>query len=217
MLICSDSQSDGQSTSQPFPAGVYSIPTFLAAANTDCTRNPSTWRCFPYTVYDASPAMSAVTFFWNISHAAENNSFSISSSNPFSINFQNAVLSFLDADTPQERYHFSISIGQTIIPSTPISNDGTAAVCNFNSTVLEGNLYTRKPPDPRSTNTTSKDAESWAVWPHAVEVYQRVGGGPGIPSCYKTSNGQTMGKITEGLEPMPSNDICQCSYKNFDL
>ena len=202
---------------QPFPTGFYSIAMYLTVATANCTSNPVTWRCFPYTTYDQSAPMSLVTFFWNITHHAGNDTFAISSSNPFSINFVNVPLTLLDRDTDNERYYFSLSLTQAIIPSSSISQDNVMATCDFESTLVMGNLYTRRNATSQSVSAPKNATRDWKQWQHAVEISQQVGGGGNIPTCYRTINGVRGDRVVSGLQPKTNSDMCQCSYQNFDL
>ncbi|KAJ9629527.1 hypothetical protein H2203_001901, partial [Taxawa tesnikishii (nom. ined.)] len=70
------SDTAGQTTPQlapvlSFPLGEYSIITALSSVQTNCTSNPSTWRCYPYSTFDASsPSNSMATFNWVISNTS---------------------------------------------------------------------------------------------------------------------------------------------------
>ena len=40
-----------ENRTQVFPLGEYSLLTNLRDVNTNCTSNPATWRCYPYSVF----------------------------------------------------------------------------------------------------------------------------------------------------------------------
>jgi hypothetical protein len=63
-------QPDNSTPTQQLPLGQYSFVTNLRAQQTNCTSNPATWRCYPYTNLDPSNpttnATSQSTFNWII-------------------------------------------------------------------------------------------------------------------------------------------------------
>ncbi|KAL1612608.1 hypothetical protein SLS60_000837 [Paraconiothyrium brasiliense] len=205
--------SASSSTVQPsnFPLGTYSLVTFLDTVQTNCTSNPMTWTCAPYTTYYTSNSKSLATFNWAIS--GSKGAYKISSTdNPFSISFKNANLELLDEGKEQERYRFQIDQTKTVSPSTNLTSDNAAVECDFIGN-LQGVLYTKmakeypsdQDPDPDTSHTT---------WPYAVRVEQTAAGGEGVPSCYKTtSSGQKGDSVS--LEAEDATTMCSCLYKNW--
>src|SRR6478735_999560 len=129
------------STSEPpatFPAGSFAFKADLQNTTTDCTSNPSTWRCYPYE------KGSSATFFWIIS-SNNDSSYNISSTeNPFAPSFTNLTLKVLDKDTSQERLQFSFSMNKTIVPDDQLSSSNRAAKCTFDDTLFEATLWTQR-------------------------------------------------------------------------
>lgn len=210
--------------------------TFLDTVLTNCTSNPSTWTCYPYTIYNTSPSRSIATFNWIISGSAS--AYKISSTeNPFSLSFQDVDLELLDEGKSTERYRFQTSMTKTVSPDSGLTKDNAAAECEFEGTSLQAYLYTkmeRSYPDTEAGDPTGNP--SFSVWPFgtytpllgpwrrraiadcsviAVRVEQAVGGGDNIPSCYKLSNGQPGDRITTGLEAQDAGNLCSCLYKNW--
>ncbi|MCJ1409114.1 hypothetical protein MMC19_003192 [Ptychographa xylographoides] len=210
----------------PFPAGSYSLNTFLDSTSTSCTSNAATWRCYPYSIYNDSAAASMATFNWII--AGDANGLTISSTdNPFAINFVNASLTLVDQGTVNERYMFSIPINKVVRPSTPITTDNSMASCQYNNTQFQASLYTHMasmyPPNATasaSASSSGPDASAssngFTSWPYAVEVIQSIGGGVDVPSCYEVNNGNLGAPVTRGITPQPPSDFCSCTYKNYD-
>ncbi|MCJ1339284.1 hypothetical protein MMC09_004573 [Bachmanniomyces sp. S44760] len=231
-------QSSSANSSTPdtsFPVGTYALDTFLDTVSTNCTSNPDTWRCYPYTTYSSSPSLAMATFNWIITPAnasgPSTDNFTISSTNnPFAIYFSNLSMTLLDANTSTERYTFSFSSDKTVVPSAAITTDNSQSSCNFNSTIFSASLYTRQrniypansTTSASSTSSigpstpTSTSAGSIQPWPFAVEVSQSIGGGANVPQCFKVVNGNAGDRITDGLAPRSSQDICNCVYKNYD-
>ncbi|MCJ1245969.1 hypothetical protein MMC30_003173 [Trapelia coarctata] len=201
----------------PFPIGTYALNTFLDAVSTGCTSNAATWRCYPYTTYAGSPSGALAVFSWVISGSPGHYLIS-STNNPFAINFVNASLNLVDANTPTERYTFTIPINKVVVPSTSITADNTMAACQFNNAQFQANLYTRMANTyPSNSSSPSSDPISGVEpWPYAVEVIQSIGGGANVPACYKVHDGNFGARVTGGLVPQPSGQNCNCTYKNFD-
>ena len=215
----------------PFPAGSYAITTFLDTVSTNCTSNPATWTCSPYTTYSSSHSGALATFNWIISPSnadgASNGTLTISASHdPFAIDFSNASLSLVDAGTSQERYTFSIPVQKTVFPTTAITTNNVAASCDYDNTQLQASLYTRMPntynvssqssSTTQTLSTSTNSTNGFQAWPFAVDVTQSIGGGANVPACYESANGNNGDRITNGLEPQSSTDMCTCEYKNFD-
>lgn len=220
---------------QAFPLGGYSIVTSLRTAATDCTSNPATWRCYPYSTYDASnPDQSMATFNWVISNTSATYAtksiestadegipanLSISSTdNPLSINFDKTPLTYISSssNSSSPRYTFSFTMSKAVFPNAVITTDNSQAECFFNQTQFTGTLYLSAdktyPPDGSSGPGSSGNSTQW---PFAVEVVQSSDGGHDVPSCYEYANGQIWSSITAGLEPQPADAQCQCGYQNF--
>ncbi|KAI9705911.1 MAG: hypothetical protein M1836_005317 [Candelina mexicana] len=214
--------------SGPFPIGSYSLTTFLDTVNTNCTSNPNTWRCFPYSTYHESAAQSEAVFNWIVSSpdgGSKSANFTISSTdNPFSIVFSNISLQLWDKGTDSERYAFQLPIDKPVSPSAPITADNSNAICYFNRTTLQAYLYTKKGktyPAASSTlpssTTGSSTISGHQPWPYAVKIEQVISGGGDVPQCFKKINGNTGDRITAGLAPKRATDQCSCLYQNFDL
>ncbi|KAJ4358054.1 uncharacterized protein N0V89_002633 [Didymosphaeria variabile] len=205
--------STSSSIAQPseFPLGTYSLVTFLDTVQTNCTSNPMTWTCAPYTTYYTSNSKSLATFNWIIS--GSKGAYKISSTdNPFSLSFKNANLELLDEGKEQERYRFQIDQTKTVSPSTNLTSDNAAVECDFVGN-LQGVMYTKmakeypsdQDPDPDTSHTT---------WPYAVRVEQTAAGGEGVPNCYKTTSSGQKGD-TVSLEAEDATTMCSCLYKNW--
>ncbi|KAL8733021.1 MAG: hypothetical protein Q9166_002419 [cf. Caloplaca sp. 2 TL-2023] len=211
------------SSPAPFPAGSYTLTTYLSTVQTDCTSKPSDWSCYPYHTYAESPSEALANFTWVITHSSNDN-FAISSTdNPWSVNFDSTPLTKVDVGTENERYRFSTELNKITIPIIGVN-------CYFNGTTLEGNLYTTKarnyPFSSDTMNTTSSTApakltpassNNFQPWPYAIDIRQSVGGGQNVPQCFRLDrNNQPGDRITEGIIPRPESSECSCEYKNFD-
>ncbi|OAG07743.1 uncharacterized protein CC84DRAFT_1258774 [Paraphaeosphaeria sporulosa] len=209
----STSTSSASSSAQPsnFPLGTYSLVTFLDTVQTNCTSNPLTWTCAPYTDYYTSVSKSQAIFNWIISGSKD--AYKISSTdNPFSISFKNADLELLDEGKDNERFRFQIDQTKTVSPSTNLTSDNAAVECDFVGN-LQGVMYTKmakeypsdQDPDASTTYTT---------WPYAVKVEQTAAGGNNVPSCYKTTSSGQHGESVS-LEAEVETTMCSCLYKNW--
>ncbi|KAF2719597.1 hypothetical protein K431DRAFT_347816 [Polychaeton citri CBS 116435] len=128
---------------QPFPIGQWRIVTNLRSLATNCTSNPATWRCYPYTVYDSSNPSSSgasqATFDWIITNTSEifasdttaqvpsdgSANLSISATdNPFSVSFTNQTLAYhADASNlSSARLTFSFEMSKMTIPQASASS-----------------------------------------------------------------------------------------------
>ncbi|KAL5431051.1 hypothetical protein PMIN07_009318 [Paraphaeosphaeria minitans] len=209
----STSSSSSSSSAQPsnFPLGEYSLVTFLDTVQTNCTSNPLTWTCAPYTDYYTSVSKSQATFNWIIS--GSKGAYKISSTNnPFGISFKNADLELLDEGKTQERFRFQIDQMKTVSPSTNLTSDNAPVECDFVGN-LQGDMYTKmakeypsdQDPDPSTSYTT---------WPYAVRIEQTAAGGNNVPSCYKsTSSGQHGESVS--LKAEDATTLCSCLYRNW--
>jgi hypothetical protein len=195
-----------------FPVGNYSINTFLSNVTTDCTSNSNTWLCYPFSTYSQSQSASAATFDWIVSVDPEDSkNYTISSTpNYFSIMFANLTLFLRAADTPNEHYFFSTVMRKPTRPTTQIGSSNVAATCYFNSTTLQGYLYTRMPKTYPNTSTDSgNESGAFASWPYAVSVEQTATSGSGTPTCLDR-NGNSMGDFSAREQ----NEQCSCKYLN---
>lgn len=215
--------SESPSSPLPFPIGAYAITAFLTNTSTSCTSNASTWSCYPYTTYSSDPTGSEAPFNWIITAAAADNTFQISSSdNPLSLAFANASLTLLDADSPTERYTFSVpNIVKTVLPSVSLTNDNVRSTCFYNSTVLHASLYTRMNATLLGDLTIPQAQMGRGVnfnqtWPGAVMVEQTAAGGSEVPNCYRLSNGWAVGDMLP-LPTEPHNTQCSCLYRNYAI
>jgi hypothetical protein len=201
-----------------FPLGSYSLVTFLDTVQTNCTSNPDTWTCYPYTEYNTSPSKAIATFNWIISGTA--GSYKISSTdNPFAITFTNTALTLLDAGKETERYHFQLNLARSVSPSSNITTDNSAVECQFPGTSLQASLYTRMSksyPNAEKGDPTGDPIST--PWPYAVRIEQVAGGGQNVPECYKSDkNGkvQMQGGPVGDFEPQDRGALCSCLYKNW--
>ncbi|KAJ4261558.1 hypothetical protein NW762_006986 [Fusarium torreyae] len=190
------------STSEPppdFPAGSFAFKADLQNTTTECTSNPSTWRCYPYTTG------SSATFFWIIT-PNNNTSYNISSTeNPFVPSFTNLTLNILDKDTSKERLQFSYTMDKTVVPDDKLSSSNRAAKCTFDDTIFEATLWTQSSGDGDNGDDTGK----FKSWPGDVEIVQRKMPGAGSPDCVD-SEGASIGDIKSG------SGTCECRYANYD-
>ncbi|GJC88297.1 hypothetical protein ColLi_11135 [Colletotrichum liriopes] len=199
-----------------FPSGSFSFNTALLEANTGCTSDSSTWRCYPYQTYSQSSNASIATFFWTIT---QRNSYTYqisSSSNPFAPQFTNETMTLLEGNSYNERLVFNFSLPKAVAPSGAITEDDRAATCTFPDTAFSATLWTRRnttttlaQSGSTTATTTAANADGslkWGAWPGQVEIVQTKRGGP---EC-KDSAGNAV-KIAAG------NDQCNCLYANFDL
>lgn len=218
------------SPSNSFPAGTYSISTFLSTISAACTSNPSTWRCYPYATYAQSTIASLTTFNWIISSSGRSDAnFLISSSdNPFALSFANASLTLVDSGLNTEAYAFSVpNLQKVVIPVQALTEDGATDSCYFNNTLFEARLYTKMPksypPDTsvggggssngRPGQSQGQSQDQGNDWPFAVEMKQSIGAGDGVPDCYKSLNGADGEHV--GVAATSGNGECNCAYQNF--
>ncbi|KAF1998675.1 hypothetical protein P154DRAFT_577782 [Amniculicola lignicola CBS 123094] len=199
-----------------FPVGSYSMVTFLDTIQANCTANPSTWTCYPYTIYNDDKGKSVATFNWIIASPSAGK-FTISSTdNPFSISFKNTALELLDAGQTTERYRFQMSQTKKVSPAASITDDDAAVECQYANTNLQAYLYTKMARSFPDTNIGEPSGDpSFPVWPFAVRVEQAVGGGENVPTCYKLNNGQPGDRVTDGLQAQDQGSLCSCLYKNW--
>jgi hypothetical protein len=185
---------------------------------TNCTSNPSTWRCYPYTTYAESATLSAATFSWIVSlnePATSPPSYTISSTdNPFSIVFSAMPLTLLDAGLSTEHYSFVLtSMNKPVVPSSAITAANIATTCYFNQSSLEARLYTKMaktyPPSESSAGASSNGTASFAPWPYAAYVDQMDSGGQNIPQCFDNS-GNAVGSFA-----VETGGECSCLYLNY--
>lgn len=228
-----------QDTSTPiqlFPIGQYSFLTTLRAQQTNCTSNPATWRCYPYTVFDSSDSSSAQssqsTFDWIVCNTsaiyATNTTTSpsnvpanltiSSTNNPFALSFTAQGMTYIDSDdddpnTGPPKLTFSFTLPKIVVPTAALTADNAATQCYFNNTVLSGTLYLAETSGSSLSNTT--DAGSYETWPYAVEIVQSSKGGQGTPECFEVVNGVVGDRVVQGLEPRGEEDECRCEYRNY--
>ncbi|KAF9767070.1 hypothetical protein IL306_000402 [Fusarium sp. DS 682] len=185
--------------SPEFPAGSFAFKADLQNTTTDCTSNPSTWRCYPYE------KGSSATFFWIVT-TNDDSSFNISSTeNPFAPSFNNLTLKVLDKDTSQERLQFSFSMNKTVVPDDKLSSSNRAAKCTFDDTLFEATLWTQ-----RRRGDKAPDNSKFAVWPGDVDVVQRKTFNGGSPNCVD-SEGSKVGDVKS------ESGSCECRYANYDI
>lgn len=186
--------------------------TFLNTVYTNCTSNAATWNCYPYSLYSDNPTQSEATFNWIITTGSNAGTYQISSTtNPFSLQFENVPLTLKDQGNETQHYWFQVTVDKSVTPLHAITSDNSQSVCYFNGTSFTGYLYTNitndYPPAGQSTGGT------YPSWPYAVRAEQTMSGGDGVPSCYETDNGNIGQEI-----PMNSTtfgDLCDCLYINY--
>ncbi|KAL8933037.1 MAG: hypothetical protein Q9216_006552 [Gyalolechia sp. 2 TL-2023] len=211
-----ESDTSTSNSTTTFPAGSYTFTTYLDTVQTDCSSQAQDWSCFPYHTFAESPSQAMANFTWVITESEDG--FSISSTeNPFSIVFDNTMMMLLDPGTDDERYQFNATLDKVTVPSIGVN-------CFFNDTILEGNLYTKKPQNYPSSTTTSSAAtapssasgDDFQPWPYAVDIRQSIGGGQSVPECFRIQANQKGDRIVDGISPRPASSMCSCEYKNFD-
>ena len=192
-----------------FPAGSYSISTFLDTIATNCTSDPATWTCYPYSTYAQSPSQSNATFDWIISPVEGTNNYTVSSTqNYFSILFSNISMSLMNSGADDEHYFFQTSMQKPTKPVGQLTSENVQATCYFNSTTFQAYLYTKIAktyPNNSTTNTT----EPFMPWPYAVKVEQVTGAGVGTPTCLDPS-GNSLGDFSVS----DRTQLCDCLYLN---
>lgn len=214
---------------QQFPLGQYSFTTTLRAQETNCTSNPATWRCYPYTVFNPSDQSTSTssqsTFDWilrNTSAIYATNTSTVptspdgipanltlsSTNNPFALTFPAQPLTYqADANSTSSRLTFSFTLPKVVVPTSAITSNNAATQCFFNSTILSGSIYLSTPRDNSAT------AGSYEQWPYAVEIYQSSPSGQGTPDCYETVNGGLGERVN--LDASVEGSECSCEYKNY--
>lgn len=221
---------------QSFPLSEYSMVTALRTVTTNCTSNPSTWRCYPDTIYNASDASSGLaTFNWILSNTSATyatntttvttgdrgipSNLTISSTNnPFSVTFTNQSLIYINNPTnsTSARLTFTFNMHKAVIPSTSITSNNAAAECFYNQTIFTGTLYLSAARTYLSGDLAdSTGVGEYTPWPYAVEITQSSAGGEGVPACYETVNGVAGARILTGLEAQAETDNCSCDYRNY--
>lgn len=199
----------GEPSNSTFPAGSYSIETYLNLVNTNCTSNPTTWLCNPYETYAESPSGSAATFDWIIDPVHGTDNYTISSThNYFSIVFTDTNMSLEAAGTDLEHYSFQISMQKPVIPDAALTPSDVSATCYYNNTILQAYLYT-KMPKTYPPNSTINNSSAFTAWPYAVRVEQLAQSGPDTPTCLDRA-GNSLGDYS--IEE--TGQICDCVYIN---
>ncbi|CZS95296.1 hypothetical protein WAI453_011276 [Rhynchosporium graminicola] len=199
------------SNNATFPAGSYRFDTYLNTASANCTSNPATWRCYPYFTYATSPTQSTATFDWIISPSIGNKYTISSTQNFFSIIFNNASLSLMNAGADDEHYFFQTMMDKPTKPVAQLGSQNVASTCFFNSTTLQGSLYTKMPKTFMVNNdTSSMDTNGpFSAWPFAVKVEQVASAGSGTPTCLGPS-GENLGEFSVA----DTTQLCDCLYLN---
>lgn len=213
------------STPGLFPAGSYTFSTYLDAVVTNCTSVAADWQCAPYHTYGDSPSLAVAKDQWIIidSGSPSSPNLTISSSdNPFNVEFANASLTLVDADSSSERYTFTAHFNKVVVPTPGI-------YCYFNNTMIEGNLYTKRAksgPSNMSGSSMSSAAQPTAAervtsntyqeWKYAIQNTQSIGAGSTVPECFHMNNGVRGERAGNGTKPH-TNDTCRCVYQNYDL
>ncbi|QIW98279.1 hypothetical protein AMS68_003797 [Peltaster fructicola] len=222
------------SSSPSFPLGERSFVTALRVQQKDCTSKAATWRCSPEVLFSTNNTTSLMAFNWIISNTSAQYAtqssgststtgmpanLSISTTNPFdSVTFSDRDLTYIadSSNSSSARYVFNFTTSLAIAPNPPITSNGQASKCFFNSTVVSGSIYlnsARTYPDVTLQNSTS--VGGFEQWPYAVEFSQVSPGGDNIPDCYETVNGVVGSRIVNGFTVEPVSNQCICDYRNF--
>ncbi|KAI9893882.1 MAG: hypothetical protein M1814_005435 [Vezdaea aestivalis] len=196
-----------------FPAGSYNIEVYLAAVATNCTSNPDTFSCGPYS----NPTGQPTQYQWIINMTAPN-TFKISSTNnPFMPMFSMIPLTLLDSGMPTERWHFSRTYDMAVVPSSSITPNNVRTTCYYNGTTMEADLYTKMRANyPNNSTAPSPNGSMFRSWGSAVSVTLKANGGDNTPNCYTLNGGSLGQRVTDGFTARPSGSTCQCRYKNTD-
>ncbi|KAK5111938.1 hypothetical protein LTR85_011685 [Meristemomyces frigidus] len=228
--------SNGQE--QQFPLGEYSYITALRSVKTNCTSNPATWSCYPYSVFNPSDSSSntssLASFNWVVSNTSsmyatnsttatsdqvmQSNLTISSTSNPFSIMFTNEPLTYINSrsNSSSARYTFSFEMSKAVIPSASITSNNAAAECFFNQTIFTGTLYLEAARTyPSADLADSTGLGGYTPWPFAIEITQSSPGGQNVPTCYEMVNGNVGDRILTAVTPEPESDECSCDYRNY--
>ncbi|KAK5130184.1 hypothetical protein LTR08_002393 [Meristemomyces frigidus] len=241
----SDGSSNGSSQSagstpdtaiiQQYPLGEYSMITSLREVTSNCTSNPATWRCYPYSIFNPTDAStntsSLATFNWIITNTSSiyatnstpatpsqgiHSNLTISSTNnPFSITFTNLSLTYLNptsSNASAARYTFTFQMSKSVIPDTAITTNNAAATCFYNQTSFTGTLYLAAPRTfPSADLAESTGIGGYTPWPYALQITQSSPGGENAPACYETMNGHVGARITTGLTPQSVGTVLMAS------
>ena len=194
-----------------FPAGSYSVETYLDTISANCTSKSATWNCYPYVTYASSQTQSAATFDWIITPVEGTPNYTVSSTpNYFSLVFTNASMSLMNPGTDQEHYFFKMAMQKPVKPSTPLTSSNVASTCYFNRTLLQASLYTKMEKTYPNSSTASTDpSNAFTPWPYAVKVEQVSDAGAGIPTCVDSS-GNSVGDFSVS----DTSQMCDCLYVN---
>ncbi|KAL8630416.1 hypothetical protein Q9189_003900 [Teloschistes chrysophthalmus] len=206
------SSSDNNDTNESFPAGSYTLPTFLTTTNQSCTSQPDYWSCWPYHTYTPSTASESVANFTVTiapSPQSSPSNLTISNKNTFSLAFDPVPLTLLNAGTDDEHYAFTATLDKSTTPSLGLE-------CDFNGTTLTGSLYTKKPPTLGSQSQGGNGGKDFSPYPYAVEISQTIAGGGNTPKCWRVlQDGRRGDRVVAGLVARPSSSLCECGYRNF--
>lgn len=237
----SQQQPDDSMPVQQLPLGQYSFVTSLRSQQTNCTSNPATWRCYPYSVLDPSNpstnATSQSTFNWIIRNTSAiyatkdtpstpsggipANLTLSSTNNPFALTFTNQSLTYHSSSDDGSASSppvltFAFTLPKTVVPTSAVASDNAATQCFFNSTILSGRIYLAASSSEGLSTDSAANSDSPQRWPYGVEVLQSSMGGEGTPDCYETVNGGLGERVSEGLEPITAvGEECRCEYSNF--
>ncbi|KAM0592892.1 hypothetical protein ACHAP6_001440 [Verticillium nonalfalfae] len=195
-----------------YPAGSFSFQTALTTSSSDCTSDPATWRCPPFTTHAEDPSAAGATFFWTITApdaGADRPDYTVSSAeNPFAPRFRNVTMMLRDGNTVNERLEFEIEMDRDVVPG---NHTATGATCSYD-TIFRGVVWTDKVKGGDRKRTSMADAgdaaedADWREWPGEVEIQQVSKKGP---SCREGSG--TVIPVAAGAGQ------CTCRYANYDL
>lgn len=192
-----------------FPAGSYSVSSFLTNVTTACTSNAATWLCYPYAIYADSAPASTAAWDWIIEPLDNTPDYAVSSTaNVFSIVFSNATMSLEDEGLPSEHYAFSIAIPKTTKPREALTDANVQATCTFDDARLAAKLYTKAGGDAEaSTGNMTVQGQTYVPWPYRVDIVQTSGSGANAVAC-ADARGESLGDFN-----LEAGQECRCLYQ----
>ncbi|KAL9575927.1 MAG: hypothetical protein Q9212_007554, partial [Teloschistes hypoglaucus] len=211
--------SSDNTANQPFPAGSYTLPTYLTTTNQSCTSQPDHWSCWPYHTYTPATASDSIANF-TVTIASANSNLTIQNKNTFSLAFDPVPLTLQNAGTEDEHYAFTATLDKSTTPALGLE-------CDFNNTILTGALYTRRPAtlgqqqgsggsNGGNAGGTGNGSNDFSPYPYAVAISQTIAGGVNTPECWRVlQDGRRGDRVVAGLVPRPTSSACECGYRNF--
>ena len=182
-----------------FPAGTYTIATYLDTVSSECTSNPSTWTCSPGTIFDDDAYKSLAVFKFTIT--GSDSSYQIVSDDGTTV--PPSSLEMIGKGTDNERYRFQIKQDKRV--DTTI--DDQAATCVFKNMFFRGDLYTKRALDYPLEGQHVEGNK----WPFAVKFEQNVSGEE-TPTCYKRGSRDV---LDVDITSVDATTMCSCLYRNW--